>query len=239
MITTTSGHYTIAKPVHLANKLEKGAISSITLSTTTDRSNREIAIKLHCQFAHTSEGKLLQLVNKAGHPWSTNQDLKDEIKKISRECKTCTIYEKPPTRPVVALPTASRFKETVGLYLKFYHGNILLHMVDHATQLSVSSVIPNKKPETIVKHILKNFIQIYGQVESFLSDNGGEFINQTFLELCDLFGIVIKTTAAESPWSNGLVERHNLVLATMLDKILGDTKCSLDIAVAWSQKLSL
>ena len=54
------------------------------------------------------------------------------------------------------------------------------------------------------------------------------------MELCDLFGIKIKTTAAESPWSNGLVERHNLVLAEMLDKILDDTKCSLDVAVAWA-----
>ena len=122
----------------------------------------------------------------------------------------------------------------MALDLKFYNGKILLHMIDHATRLSASSIVPNKRPETIVKHMLSNFIQIYGSVESFLSDNGGEFINQSFLELCDLFGIKIKTTAAESPWSNGLVERHNLVLAEMLDKILDDTKCSLEVAVAWA-----
>ena len=73
-------------------------------------------------------------------------------------------------------------------------------MVDHATRLSVTSVVTNKKPESIVKHILQHFIQVYGKAESFLSDNGGEFINQTFLKLCDTFGIKIKTTAAESPF---------------------------------------
>lgn len=235
LINTISGHYAIpiAKPVYLANELENGSISNITLAVTEDKSNTEIAIKLHRQFAHASKEKLLNLVKNAGHPWCNNQNLKEEIKKVCNDCKTCTIYKKPPARPVVALPTASRFKDTVALDLKFYNGSILIHMIDHATRLSASSVIPNKKPETIVKHILKNFLQVYGQAKTFLSDNGGEFINQTFLEMCDIFGIVVKTTAAESPWSNGLIERHNLILANMLDKVIDDTGCSLEIAVAW------
>ena len=45
--------------------------------------------------------------------------------------------------------------------------------------------------------------------------------------------INVKTTDAESPWSNGLCERHNQVLGQMLEKTLADTNCSLDIAVAW------
>ena len=235
LITTTSGHYAIpiAKPVHLANELEKGFISNITLTSAYEKSNHDIALKLHRQFAHASEHKLISLVKNAGHPWSNNKDLIHEIKKVCQDCQTCIIYKKPPARPVVALPTASRFKETVALDLKFYNKSILLHMIDHATRLSVASVVPNKKPETIVKHILQHFIQVYGKAESFLSDNGGEFINQTFLELCDTFGIKIKTTAAESPWSNGLVERHNLVLANMLDKVIDETGCSLEIALAW------
>ena len=236
LITTASGHYAIpiTRPIHLVNELDTGKRSNITLAVSEEKSSHDVALKLHRQFAHASEQKLLGLINNAGHPWSNNEELKSEIKKVCDECKTCKVYRRPPPRPVVSLPTATRFKETVALDLKFYNGMILIHMIDHATRLSCSSVIPNKKPETIVKHMLSNFIQVYGQAESFLSDNGGEFINQTFLELCDLFGIRIKTTAAESPWSNGLVERHNLVLAEMLDKITDDTNCSMDIAVAWA-----
>ena len=110
---------------------------------------------------------------------------------------------------------------------------LLLIVIVISTRLSIATVIPNKKPDTIVKHMLKYFIQPFGQVESFLSDNGGEFINQQLLELCDIFGIKMKTTAAESPWSNGLIERHNLILSNMLDKVLLDVGCNLDIAVAW------
>ena len=51
--------------------------------------------------------------------------------------------------------------------------------------------------------------------------------------MCKSFGIVIQTTAAESPWSNGFVERHNLILADRLDKVLEETQCDLEVAVSW------
>ena len=42
----------------------------------------------------------------------------------------------------------------------------------------------------------------------------------------------IKTTAAESPWSNGIDERHNAIIGNMAEKIHNETKCSMDIAIA-------
>ena len=43
----------------------------------------------------------------------------------------------------------------------------------------------------------------------------------------------VKTTGAESPRSNGLVEKHNLIISKMLDKVLGDPQCDFDIALSW------
>ena len=51
--------------------------------------------------------------------------------------------------------------------------------------------------------------------------------------MCEALGITVKTTAAESPWSNGLVERRNLVLSEMLDKIIDETDCGVSLAVSW------
>ena len=48
--------------------------------------------------------------------------------------------------------------------------------------------------------------------------------------MCKALGINIKKTEAESSWSNDLVERHNLVLASMLDKVLEDTSCHPELA---------
>ena len=49
--------------------------------------------------------------------------------------------------------------------------------------------------------------------------------------MCENLGIVIKTTAAESLWSNGLV--NNLILADMLGEVLEETQCDLELAVAY------
>ena len=46
-------------------------------------------------------------------------------------------------------------------------------------------------------------------------------------------GTAIKTTAAESSWTNSFGEKHNLIFADMLDKVLEETQCDLELAVAW------
>ena len=37
--------------------------------------------------------------------------------------------------------------------------------------------------------------------------------------MCESMNIVFKLTAAEAPFSNGLVERQNMIIADMLDKV--------------------
>ena len=65
-------------------------------------------------------------------------------------------------------------------------------------------------------------------------DNGCKFDNEDFTSMCENLHIRICTTAAERPWSNGLVERHNAVLGNMLTKIMAEQLRSLEIAVAWA-----
>ena len=164
--------------------------------------------------------------NSAGKTWC-------EIRRLHQKCETCLRFKRPPPRPVTGLPLASTFQECVGMDLKFYKGNILLHLVDHATRLSASTIISSKKPEEIIRGIFQNWISVYGTPGKFLTDNGGEFANHHFLSMCEGFNITVHTTAAESPWSNGLVERHNRTIAEMLDKMLSDTPCDMHIALAW------
>ena len=42
------------------------------------------------------------------------------------------------------------------------------------------------------------------------------------------------TTAAESPWSNGLCECHNAILAEILLKIKEESACDLNTALSWA-----
>lgn len=52
--------------------------------------------------------------------------------------------------------------------------------------------------------------------------------------MCEKFNIKATTTPSYSLWGNGLCEKHNQFLTKMLDKVLDDTKCDYDTALAWA-----
>ena len=52
--------------------------------------------------------------------------------------------------------------------------------------------------------------------------------------MCEKFYIVVKTTAAEAPWSNWLCERHNAVLADMIEKTVPGDNIPVGIALNWA-----
>ena len=64
------------------------------------------------------------------------------------------------------------------------------------------------------------------------ADNGGEFTSDDFREIGEKLNTTIKTTAAESPWSNGINEIHNAIIGNIGEKIHNETKCTMDIAIA-------
>ena len=71
--------------------------------------------------------------------------------------------------------------------LKSYKKRILLHLVDHATQILSLTVIPSKDSEVVFKAIFKSWIQVYGSAEKFMSKNGGEFANKKFIETRNIY----------------------------------------------------
>ena len=43
----------------------------------------------------------------------------------------------------------------------------------------------------------------------------------------------MKTTGAESPWSNRVVEKQNGIISNIMEKVLPNVGCSLKVALAW------
>ena len=70
-----------------------------------------------------------------------------------------------------------------------------------------------------MREFLHCWVSIYGTRKKIYSDNGGEFNNADFRDLAENFGFKAETTPVESPWCNGLLERHNSVLIEILLKI--------------------
>ena len=111
---------------------------------------------------------------------------------------------------------------------------MVFHLVDPATHYRTSCVIYTQKKEEIIKRIFQIWITIFGSAKKYLVENGGEFDNDEFRSLCENVNRRICTTAVESPWSDGIVERHNATLGFSVQKIIDDLKCDLSLAVAWA-----
>lgn len=201
------------------------------MAIETGENFKSIAKKLHFQFNHPPSEKLIKLVKDGGHG---HKDLIKEIKLIPENCVICIKRQKPPLRPAVCLPMASKFNEVVAVDLKAWGKCHFLVMVDLATRFCQATVVPNKAPSTIIKGLFKCWITLFGAPKKLLSDNGGEFNNKDVRTLGEKFNMKVLTTAAESPWSNGVCERLNGVIGDRVARIVSETKCELDLALAWA-----
>ena len=201
-------------------------------SDTPDmRDPKKMAKKLHRQFGHPNSGKLITLIRNAG---IVNSELEKEVKAISGNCVTCIKFRKPAPRPVVSIPLATKLNDTVAIDLKIWGKFYFLVMVDHATRFCAARVIRNKEAATIIKGIFLTWITNFGAPRQIFSDNGGEFNNGEMKALGEAFNSKVLNTAAESPWSNGVCERLNGVIGNLVGKIIDDTECDLETALAWA-----
>jgi hypothetical protein len=188
---------------------------------------------LHMTFAHPPKDKFISLLRDA-NVW--NDNFERTIEKIYNKCETCEVFSKTPSRPVVAMPEAQGFGELVVMDLKSWKTGYLLHMVDAFSRFSISVAIKNKTPQTVAHHFLVNWVGAgYGLCKKLKFDNGGEFSNSEMREVSDCLGIEVDTTAARSPWQNGLCERNHAVTDRCLEKILNENPdISLDVALAYA-----
>ena len=201
-------------------------------SKSKEKANvRKIANKLHRQFGHPTSDKLVKLLRDAGH---ANKELEEEVDFISRSCETCMKFQRAPPRPVVGLPMARKFNETIAMDLKVWNQVYFLVIIDLATRFCAAAVISNKQPSTIIRTLFTCWITTFGSPKKILTDNGREFNNEELRELGEAFNIKIMATAAEASWSNGVCEKLNQVLGNHVRKILDDSKCDLGMALAWA-----
>jgi hypothetical protein len=191
----------------------------------------KVAHKLHKQFGHPTPVKLIALLKNAG---VLNKALETAVNSVCSSCDVCARFKKAKPRPIVSLPLADKFNETIAMDLKSWGKVYFLVIIDHATRYCNAIVIQNKTSTTIIRAIFQNWISIFGCPRKILSDNGCEFNNQEFRELGEAFNIKILNTAAESPWSNGMCERQNAVIGDTVSKIISDVNCDVHVALSWA-----
>ena len=146
-------------------------------------------------------------------------DYLDILSTIEENCQLCKSYTKTPPRPVVSLPMAHEFNETVAMDLKQWKGRWILHMIDMWARYTVSVFINRKRPSDIIVAMMTDWIAKFRVMKSVLTDNDGEFNSDEMREVESVLNIQVYTTAGESPFQNGLCERVHAVTDMMLTKL--------------------
>ena len=196
---TSSGHY--ALPLNSSKHILKQAESKeikVTLHVDEEKQDQlKIALKLHSQFGHPPRAKLTKLLQRAGR--SHDKGLIRALETVEKQCEICVQFAKPSPRPIVGLPHAEQFNEMVALDLIVFDSRTILHLIDHLTRFSVAKIVRSKNPNEIIKAMCEGWISVFGPPKKFITDNGGEFANEKFLELAEEMNIRVVTKSAESP----------------------------------------
>ena len=221
---SSSGHYCL--PIH---KEQIHEVCAVRLGEDKKASLH----KLHRQFAHPATHKLVALLKDAG--CADIEDAGPILDEIRENCDVCKQYARAPPRPCVALPMASVFNEKVAMDLKKWGSRWILHLIDMWSRLTLSVFIDRKKPSTVINKIMLHWVAHFGTMESILHDNGGEFSNDEMRAVCSTMNIEDASTAAESPWQNGLCERVHGITDVMLTKLTADyPKTPPEVLLAWA-----
>ena len=231
---TSSGHYcvNILKDEYNEDNIMEHEALIIDEHMST-KETKTLMEKLHKQFGHATADRMKRLLTSAGQHVSSK--VSDILQEVIGKCTTCLMHKQTPPKPAVCMPLASDFNQTVAVDLHELQPNLwYLHIIDIFTRFSAGCILKTKQSSEFVNQFLRCWISIHGAPSTLFSDNGGEFNSEIVRDMAANFNIEIKTTAAYSPFSNGILERHNKTLTEILLKVKYDTDCDWNSALSWA-----
>ena len=168
---SSNGHYAVEiVPQEVCNF---DNIESVLIFEESDdkKKKRVKLVKLHKQFGHASFNNLKNLLKNAG---CFNEEISKLLTEICNNCDICKKYKKASPRPVVGLPRATDFNQSVAMDLHYIDKNLwYFHMIDEFSRYSNAVIIRSKHPNVIINNFIQNWISIFGSPLKLFSDNGG------------------------------------------------------------------
>ena len=97
-------------------------------------------------------------------------------------------------------------------------GNKHVVFQDMLTKWPMVFPVPDQKTKRLVRLLCEEVVPMYGVPEALLSDRGANLLSHLMQDVCSILGIEKLNTTAYHPECDGMVERFNRTLKTMLRK---------------------
>ena len=159
--------------------------------------------------------------------------MKEEIFSYVRGCLTCQESKVPPApgkylmTPIVAsMPLERVVMDVLGPLRVTEDGNkYIIIFTDHFTKWTTAVAMPDQLARTVAEALVEKVILCVGPMHTLASDQGTNFLSHIVEEVCDLFGTRQMQSVAYRPQTQGLVERFNRTLLSML-RCFVDEECN-------------
>ena len=162
--------------------------------------------------------------------------MRKTIEKWCTECAVCA-SRKHPTRkrraPLqkyqVGMPMERVALDITGPWPVSQSGNkYTLVVSDYFTKWAEAYPIPDQEAKTVAETFVSQFVARYGTPLLIHTDQGRNFESKLFKEMCNLLGVKKTHTTSFHPQSDGLVERLNRTVGTMIAAYVNENQRTWD-----------
>lgn len=143
-------------------------------------------------------------------------------------CKNCAVcvvvsgsgrIQRPPLHPIpVQKPFQIIGVDIMELPITENGNKYVIVFQDFLTKWPMVFAAPDQKSVRIVRLLAEEVVPLFGVPDALLSDRGTNLLSHLMRDVCQLLGVTKLNTTAYHPQCDGMVERLNRTLKTMLRK---------------------
>ena len=150
--------------------------------------------------------------------------MKKYVREWCKKCTRCAARKSPQRRAKAAMqryqvgePMERVAIEVMGPFPTSRKGNrYVIVMADYFTKWVEAVATPDQEAKTVAEVFVQQFLAKFGAPRVIHTDQGRNFESRLFTEMCKLLGIKKTHTTVYHPQSDGMVERFNRTIGTMI-----------------------
>ena len=162
--------------------------------------------------------------------------MSEDIARWCQECQLCVRRKPGPGKGKSALQQIKVYQpmsvvaiDILGPLPRTNNGNEYIIVCGcYYTKWKEAFAVPNQTAATVADKLVQEVFLRFGVPAQLHSDQGRNFESDLFKAICDLFGVEKTRTVPYNPKSDGMIERFNRTLATMLSMFVDENKTDWD-----------
>ena len=180
---------------------------------------QECLCLIHDDMGHLGRDKTLSIAQERFFWVGMTRDIEQKVKTCKR-CLCAKAPNLPDKAPLVNIVTSRPLElvcmDFMSLETAVGGYNSILVVTDHFTRYACAYPTRTQEAKTVAKILVEEFFVNYGIPERLHSDQGANFQGRVVTHLCKLLGITKSRTTPYHPEGDGMTERFNRTLISML-----------------------